>query len=68
VPITRIRQAMQAGGIETVEVATPVASSGFHVRRLYPPEAAGHAEMLAGSADQVAERIIELIRAKGVLK
>jgi electron transfer flavoprotein beta subunit len=68
VPITRIRQAMQAGGIETVEVATPVASSGFHVRRLYPPEAAGHAEMLAGSADHVAERIIELIRAKGVLK
>jgi len=68
VPITRIRQAMQAGGIEEVEASTPATSSGVQVRRLYSPEATGHAEMLAGSPDEVAERIVELMRAKGVLR
>lgn len=67
VPITRIRQVMQEGNIETV--AAPAAGSvgGLTVRRLYAPEASGHAEMLTGSVDAIADRIIELIRAKGVL-
>lgn len=68
VPITRIRQAMQAGGIEEVDAPAPAAANGLSVRRLYPPEATGHAEMLSGSADEIAERIVELVRAKGVLR
>lgn len=70
VPISRIRQAMQAGGIEEVAAAGAGAagSAGLTVRRLYPPEAAGHAEMLTGSVGDIADRIIELVRAKGVLK
>ncbi|HLF40950.1 MAG TPA: electron transfer flavoprotein subunit beta/FixA family protein [Acidimicrobiia bacterium] len=66
--ITRIRQAQQAGGLEEVDVAVPAASNGVTVRRLYVPEKTGHAEMLTGSVEEVAERIIELVRAKGVLK
>jgi electron transfer flavoprotein beta subunit len=68
VPITRIRQAMQAGGIDVVDVPAPSAASGLTIRRLFPPEATGHAEMLTGSADEIAARIVELVRAKGVLK
>lgn len=65
--ITRIRQAQQAGGIEEAEVAVPAgAGSGLVVRRLYAPEKTGHAEMLTGSAEDVAARIVELIRAKGI--
>src|SRR5438874_6309529 len=66
--ITRIRQAQQAGGVEEVEVAPPAgaATSNLTIRRLYAPEQASHAEMLTGSAEEVAERIVELIRAKGV--
>jgi electron transfer flavoprotein beta subunit len=67
--ITRIRQAQQAGGIEEVEVTAPAGTgAGVTVRRLYAPEKSGHAEMLTGSASDVADRILELIRAKGLLK
>jgi electron transfer flavoprotein beta subunit len=66
--ITRIRQAQQAGGIEEVSVTKPGADAGIAVRRLFEPEKTGHAEMLSGSADDVAARIVELIRSKGVLK
>lgn len=68
VPIIRIRQAMQAGGLEEIAASASAATSALTVRRLYPPESTGHAEMLTGSTDAVAERIVELIRAKGVLK
>ncbi len=71
-PISRIRQAMQAGGI----VETPAAAAGgaapwpegMTIRRLYPPETSAHAEMLEGDAGAVAERIVELLRARGLVK
>jgi electron transfer flavoprotein beta subunit len=67
--ITRIRQAQQAGGIEEVEATVPAgAGVGISVRRLYAPEKTGHAEMLSGSAEEVADRILELVRSKGLLK
>lgn len=67
-PISRIRQAMQAGGLEEVAVTPPAPAPGMSVRRLYPPEKTGHAEMLAGSPGDVAARIVELLRAKGLVK
>lgn len=68
--ITRIRQAMQAGGIEEVEVAAPAETwaAGLEIQRLYPPEKTGHAEMLSGSAGDVAEQIIRLLQARGLAK
>lgn len=66
--ITRIRQAQQAGGLEEVAVAAPEAGAGFAVRRLFAPEKGGGAEMLAGGADEVAERIAEVLRARGLVK
>jgi electron transfer flavoprotein beta subunit len=66
--ITRIRQAQQAGGIEETAVTKPDADAGITVRRLFEPEKTGHAEMLTGSPEDVADRILDLIRSKGVLK
>jgi electron transfer flavoprotein beta subunit len=66
--ITRIRQAQQAGGIEEASVAKPEAGAGITVRRLFEPEKTGRAEMLTGSPEDVADRILDLIRSKGVLK
>ncbi|TMK49559.1 MAG: electron transfer flavoprotein subunit beta/FixA family protein, partial [Actinobacteria bacterium] len=66
--ITRIRQAQQAGGIEEVAVTKADAGAGIEVRRLFAPEKAGHAEMLTGSPEDVADRILDLIRSKGLLK
>jgi electron transfer flavoprotein alpha/beta subunit len=59
---------MQAGGLQ--EVAVPAASQqpALTVRRMYTPEQAGHAEMLTGSTDSVADQIIELLRSRGLVK
>lgn len=67
-PITRIRQAMQAGGVREVTVSAQATGSGLTVRRMYPPEATGHAEMLAGDTEDVAAKIIELLRERGIVK
>jgi electron transfer flavoprotein beta subunit len=67
-PITRIRQAMQAGGLREVTVTLPPARSTLIVRRMHRPEETGHAEMLAGSAGEVADQILGLLRARGLVK
>ena len=52
-----------------VEASPPAgAGAGISVRRLYAPEKTGHAEMLTGSPEEVADRILELVRSKGLLK
>lgn len=67
-PISRIRQVMQAGGLQ--EVAAPAAAGepALRVRRMYAPEQTGHAQMLTGSTDSVADQIIELLRSRGLVK
>ncbi|MHB1928563.1 MAG: electron transfer flavoprotein subunit beta/FixA family protein [Acidimicrobiales bacterium] len=67
--ITRVRQAMQAGGIEELPAASATREwpPGLTLRRLYAPEATDHAEMLDGGPGQVADRIIELLRARGLV-
>jgi electron transfer flavoprotein beta subunit len=67
-PITRIRQAQQAGGLTELAVSPPAAGRGLVVRRMHRPEATGHAEMLTGSAGDVADQIVGLLRARGLVK
>lgn len=67
-PITRIRQAMQAGGLAEVAVDAPAPGSGLTVRRMYPPETTSHAEMLDGDVDEVADKILALLQARGLVK
>lgn len=66
-PITRVRQAMQAGGLEEAAAADVQADTGVTVRRLFAPETTSHAEMLEGDAAEVAERIAQIIRDRGVV-
>jgi electron transfer flavoprotein beta subunit len=67
-PISRIRQAMQAGGLREVDASPGTAGPALTVRRMYRPEAAGHAEMLTGNADEVASQIADLLRGRGLMK
>lgn len=67
-PISRIRQVMQAGGVQEVVAPAVGPEPGLAVRRMYAPEQAGHAEMLTGGTDAVADKIIELLRARGLVK
>lgn len=67
-PITRIRQAMQAGGLREAQASPAEAGLTPTVRRMYRPEQAGHAEMLTGGADEVAAAIVDLLRGRGLVK
>ncbi|HEX9030476.1 MAG TPA: electron transfer flavoprotein subunit beta/FixA family protein [Streptosporangiaceae bacterium] len=67
-PITRIRQAMQAGGLREVAAEPQPAAPAPVVRRMFRPEQTSHAQMLTGSADDVAEAIADLLRGRGLVK
>jgi electron transfer flavoprotein beta subunit len=67
-PISRIRQAMQAGELREVAADPATPSPAPAVRRMFRPEQATHAEMLAGSEDEVAEAIADLLRSRGLVK
>ncbi len=67
-PISRIRQAMQAGGLREAEATAAAAGPGLSVRRMRRPEVAGRAELLTGDADAVAEKIAGLLRERGLVK
>jgi electron transfer flavoprotein beta subunit len=68
VPISRVRQAMQQGGIEEQPAPEVTVAAGVTVRRMYAPESTTHAEMLSGGAEEVGRRIVEIIQERGVLK
>jgi electron transfer flavoprotein beta subunit len=67
-PIARIRQAMQAGGLEEVVVEPAVPGPAPVVRRMFRPEQTSHAQMLTGTADDVAAAIADLLRGRGLVK
>ena len=67
-PIGRIRQAMQAGELREVPAHPAAVSPAPAVRRLSRPEQETGAELLAGSADDVAKAIADLLRRRGLVK
>ena len=68
VPISRLRQVMAAGPLESLAAAAGAAPAGSAVVALAAPEKAGGAEMLAGSPEQVAERILALLGERGLVR
>ncbi|MDR5695740.1 MAG: electron transfer flavoprotein subunit beta [Armatimonadota bacterium] len=66
-PITKVRQAMKEGKIEAVEGRAPLGPQ-IQVRRLFKPEATGHAEILEGPPEEVARRIVAVLEERGLLR
>ena len=64
-PISKIRQIAQTAKIERLE---PVgeASAGLTFKKMAPPVVTGQAEMLTGSSKEVAAKIVELLKSKGL--
>jgi electron transfer flavoprotein beta subunit len=67
-PITKIRQTMQAGGLTEAPAGASGDGHGLTVRRMYAPVSSSHAEMFDGEAEDVAEKIVELLRGRGLVK
>lgn len=69
VAISRVRQAMQGGGLEEQEAPEAAeGGSGLTVRRLFAPEVGSQAEMLSGDAEDVAGRLAQIIADRGLVK
>lgn len=68
VPVSRLRQAMASGALETVSGTPPAAPSGVTVTALAKPGTGRGAEMLAGGAAEVAERISALLAERGLVR
>ncbi|MCS7261511.1 MAG: electron transfer flavoprotein subunit beta/FixA family protein [Anaerolineae bacterium] len=67
VAFSRIRQAMKTATIEEQTVAALDASGGPVIMRMYKPEVAARATMLDGGPDEVAAKMVALLRELGVL-
>jgi len=66
-PVSKIRQIAKTAQIEAL-TGEAGGGAGSSVRRMFKPEAAGHAEMWDGDPEEVAGKIAMLIAARGLLK
>jgi electron transfer flavoprotein beta subunit len=64
-PISKVRQIAQTATIEKVDPSGD-ASGGLSFKKMAPPVVAGHAEMIEGSSKEVAAKIVELLKSKGL--
>lgn len=66
-PVSKIRQMAQTAEIEEIETDGVGDGSGVTITSMSKPESTGHAEMIGGSAKEVAVKVIELIKERGLL-
>jgi electron transfer flavoprotein beta subunit len=67
-PVGKIRQTMKTARLDEMPVAGEIPGSGSTVRRLAKPESARRAEMLEGSPETVADRLVAILRDKGLVR
>jgi electron transfer flavoprotein beta subunit len=68
VPVTKLRQAMASGALESATASSAEGLAGAQVTAMAKPETGKEAEMLAGSADEVAEKIAVLLGERGLVR
>ena len=64
-PISKVRQVAQTAIIEKIAPSGGV-SAGLSFKKMAPPAVTGHAEMIGGSSKEVAAKIVELLKDKGL--
>lgn len=66
--VSKVRQLMKTATLEEQAAAGAAADTGVKVRRLYRPEAAGHAEMIEGDAEEQARRLFEILAERKLVR
>lgn len=66
-PVSRVRQAMKEATIEETEVDEVPEAPMAPVLRMFTPETAGRAQFIEGDEEEVAERIVEILRERGIV-
>jgi electron transfer flavoprotein alpha/beta subunit len=67
VAFTKVRQAMQTAQIEEQDIDELDLSGGLVISRMFQPEVGERAEMLAGDADEIITKLIEIMQEHDVL-
>ena len=67
VPIAKVRAVMKSAKIETIEAPPPDSLGLYPVDRMYKPEASGRAQMLEGSPEEVADKIVEVLAKQSLI-
>ena len=66
-PISKVRQIAQTATIEKIAPSGDAnAGAGLSFKKMAPPVMTGHAEMIGGSSKEVATKIVELLKSKGL--
>jgi len=66
VPVAKVRRAMRGSTIEEVDAGALDVVAGSTVSKMYKPESGGGADMIDGSAEDQAAKIIEILTQKGI--
>lgn len=66
-PISKIRQMAKEADVDELDADEGGASAGSSVSKMYAPESGGGAEMLGDDADEVVEKIYELLSERGLV-
>ncbi len=65
-PVSRVRMAMRKASID--EVSAEAGGNGApEIRKLFKPEKGAGAQMLEGSPEEVAEKIVNILKEKGIV-
>jgi electron transfer flavoprotein beta subunit len=67
VAVSKVRMVMKTAAIEEKTADALDGHGGPAVGRMYQPEAAAHAEMITGSPDEVADKLVSIFKEAGVL-
>jgi len=67
VAVSKVRQAMKTASIQEQEVTDMDSSGGLTVSRMFQPETSHKATMIEGDADDVALRLVEILKQTDVL-
>ena len=66
VPVAKVRATMKAKTIECVEAPARDEASLLEIAAMTKPQAAGRAEMLEGSPEEVASKVAEILSSRGL--
>jgi electron transfer flavoprotein beta subunit len=67
-PVSKVRQTMKTAKLEEVAAPADLPGPGSTVTRMAKPETGGRAEMLEGSPEEIADRLLAIFRERGVVK
>ena len=67
-PVSKVRQAMKTQKLDAQPAAAPAAGAGSTVRRLSKPESGGRAEILEGAPEEVADKLVAILKDRGLVR